>query len=104
MTGFIIGVVSAVVGAVVGVIIKHIQDNKVVRELVAELVDQAKELDRQEVELRKMQGAINRYNDILCALKEQTVVRMKGDCNADFFKVNDLPIHFDKDVDFGGNF
>ena len=101
-----VAAVGTVVGAVGGYLFKHIQDTEMFNDLCRDVVDQAKELDLQEIEIRELKKEVNRMNELAAvkAVKGNKAVRVSAEDFPEFFDVNNLPTYFDKDVDFGGNF
>lgn len=108
-TVFAVAVVSAVVGAIFGVLVKHILDTRDFKDVYYWYLDEARKVDERDKVISDLQDEINRLHTAL-AVKSLKEVRdhMKKVtnemCNVKFFDVNDLPDHFNDDIDFGGKF
>lgn len=106
-TVFAVAVVSAVVGAIFGVLVKHILDTRNFTEVCNWYLDEARKVDERDKVIKDLQDEINRLHTALAVKSLRQVagkVMLVPDNNAEFFDVNDLPDHFNDDIDFGGKF
>lgn len=127
MAGFIIGFVGALVGTVSGYLLKHIQDGRIVNELIKDVLDLAKKCDKKDAEIRKLMEEVNRYNSLIVdSIKETSAkCKVKGEAKTvfmnksgdkavivdnkvidpTFWDVKFVPDDvFGSDIDFGGKF
>ena len=108
-TVFAVAVISSVAGAIFGVLVKHILDNRNFTEVCNWYLDEARKVDERDKVIKDLQDEINRLHTALAvkSLKEvnERMKKVKDEmCNVKFFDVNDLPDHFNDDIDFGGKF
>lgn len=108
-TVFAVAVVSAMVGGVIGVILHYFVSKRTLDEIAGAYLEACLACDSKDEVIAKLQDEINHLHQAL-AVKSLKEVRdhMKKVtnemCNVKFFDVNDLPKHFDDDIDFGGKF
>lgn len=108
-TVFAVAVIGCVVGAIFGVLVKHILDNRNYTEVCNWYLDEARKVDERDKVISDLQDEINRLHEALAvkSLKEvnEHMKKVTNEmCNVEFFDVNDLPEHFNDDIDFGGKF
>lgn len=103
-TVFAVAVVSAVVGAVVGVLLHCIVSSKSFNELAKDYLEAARKADERAAVIKDLQNEINKLHQALAvkAIKAVVCTAKKSDFPEGFFDVNDLPKHFNDDIDFGG--
>ena len=106
-TVFAVAVISCVVGAVFGVLVKHILDTRSYDQVCRWYVEESEKVDERDKVIEDLQKEINRLHEALAvkSLKEvnKNIVRLAEE-GFQFFDVNDLPEHFNDDIDFGGKF
>ena len=106
-TVFAVAVISSVVGAIIGVFVQHILDTRNFTEVCHWYWDEARKVDERDKVIKDLQDEINRLHQALAVKSLRQVtgkVMLVPDKNAEFFDVNDLPDHFNDDIDFGGKF
>ena len=106
-TVFAVAVISCVVGAVFGVLVKHILDTRSYDQVCRWYVEESEKVDERDKVIEDLQKEINRLHEALAvkSLKEvnKNIVILAEE-GFQFFDVNDLPEHFNDDIDFGGKF
>lgn len=108
-TVFAVAVISSVIGAIFGVLVKHILDIRGWNQVCRWYVEEAEKVDERDKVISQLQTEINRLHEALAVQslrKVNKTIRKLADegCTVEFFDVNDLPKHFDDDIDFGGKF
>ena len=105
-TVFAVAVISSVAGAIFGVLVKHILDTRGYNQVCRWYVEESEKVDERDRVISNLQDEINRLHQALAvkAIKAVVCTAKKSDFPEGFFDVNDLPEHFNDDVDFGGKF
>lgn len=106
-TVFAVAVISSVAGAIFGVLVKHILDTRSYDQVCRWYVEESEKVDERDKVISDLQDEINRLHTALAvkSLKEvnKNIVRLAEE-GFQFFDVNNLPEHFNDDIDFGGKF
>jgi hypothetical protein len=68
-------------------------------------LDEARKVDERDKVIKDLQDEINRLHTALAvkSLRQVTQVKPSSDMQV-FYDVNNLPSHFNDDIDFGGKF
>lgn len=105
-TVFAVAVVSAVIGGVIGVILHYFVSKRSFDEIAGAYFEACLACDSKDEVIAKLQDEINHLHQALAVKSIKAVVctAKKSDFPEGFFDVNDLPEHFNDDVDFGGKF
>lgn len=105
-TVFAVAVISATLGAVAGVLIHYIISQKSFNRLGNYYLEEAKKVTDMSKTIIRLQDEINRLHQTLAvqAVMKNKITFKKSDFPEGFFDVNDLPKHFNDDIDFGGKF
>ena len=104
-TVFAVAVVSAVVGGVIGVILHYFVSKRSFDEIAGAYLEACFACDSKDEVIAELQDEINHLHQALAvkSLRQVTQVKPSSDMQV-FYDVNDLPKHFNDDIDFGGKF
>ena len=103
-TGIMLGLV---VGAIFGYVLSRVQDTRYINEISDFAIEKTKKILKEDEELIKELFSRNKkLTDENNRLQLELVKTFnpKADFPEGFFDVNDLPDHFNDDIDFGGKF
>ena len=105
-TVFAVAVVSAMVGGVIGVILHYFISKRTLDEIAGAYLEACFACDGKDEVIAKLQDEINHLHQALAvqSLKKVRTGVIEDKANIEFFNVNDLPKHFNEDIDFGGKF
>lgn len=101
---FTVGVICLVTGFAVGMIVKHLQDSKVINEIMDAyekiiLINKAK-FTKEIKRLHKLNAKLQAMR----ALQQGKPIIVKEEANVEFLDVNNLPNGFASPLDFEGDF
>jgi len=105
-TVFAVAVISAVIGGVIGVILHYFVSKRSFDEIAGAYIEASFDCDSKDELIAKLQDEINHLHQAIAvqSLKKVRTGIIEDKANIEFFNVNDLPKHFDEDIDFGGKF